>query len=387
MRKYHLVDFAAHFQKGFRNHIVPVTEVPHWVKSFSSFGCYATYFFYSDDILTYMSARCAASKATIAGYEGKVWAPFFPIDLDHADLNLALESARFLVSFFTDRWGIDSKGIQVYFSGSKGFHLMLDSRLFGRIAPSQNLPLVFDSMRRHFALELGESHRETIDLAIKDRVRLLRLPNTVHEKSGLYKVNITLDELQSFGPDDVLASARAARPLSLTDETGFLSCSPGQENLEASQFFRRIRRQAQRITRKPFAYRFRRPDDLGATTFPCAGAQRIWESHVEPGYRNNCAIRLASEFRLLGLTEEETRNKLFEWNETQAIDLPHSELLNVVRSAYQHPFPYRYSCRDELLRRFCPLRDYQACEAHLTRGSLGRNPHLGRKRGEPPKRA
>ncbi|HEY6363966.1 MAG TPA: hypothetical protein VI585_04155 [Candidatus Binatia bacterium] len=86
MRKFKLVDFAAQYQKGFRNHIVPIGEVPVLVKSFKRYGCYATYFFYSDEVLTYMSAQAEASAPTIAGYEGKVWAPFLPIDLDHPDL-------------------------------------------------------------------------------------------------------------------------------------------------------------------------------------------------------------------------------------------------------------------------------------------------------------
>jgi hypothetical protein len=75
--------------------ILSLTEVPALVASFDHYGCYATYFFYSDEVLTYMSAQ-----PTIAGYEGKVWAPFFPIDLDHPDLSVALEAARFLSTFF-----------------------------------------------------------------------------------------------------------------------------------------------------------------------------------------------------------------------------------------------------------------------------------------------
>jgi hypothetical protein len=115
------------------------------------------------------------------------------------------------------------------------------------------------------------------------------------------------------------------------------------------------------LTRKPFSYRFRRPADLAQLKFPCAAVQTIWESHIEPGYRNNCAIRLASELRLLGLNEDEANDKLFEWNERNSIELPSDELRNVVRSAYQRRFPYRFSCRDTILRRFCPLPDYESC--------------------------
>ncbi len=365
MRRFHLVDFAAHFQKGFRNHVVSIREVPRLVESFDRYGCYTTCFFYSDEILTYMSAHAVGSTPTIAGYEGRVWASRFPIDLDHPDLGVSLQSARFFLSFLIDGWRADPNAIQIYFSGSKGFHLMLDTRLFGRIVPSKSLPLVFASMRRHLAQELPKSLRETVDLGIKDRVRLLRLPNTIHEKSKLYKVMVLPEELKTFGPDQIRDLAREPRPLRLTDETGYISRVSVQENREASRLFKRLSRQVRRITRKPFAYRFHRPEDLTQIIFPCAGVQKIWESHVEPGFRNNCAIRLASELRLLGLTEEEAGMKLFEWNEKNSIDLPSHELQNVVRSAYQHRFPYRYSCRDEILRRFCPLPDYEACEARI----------------------
>jgi hypothetical protein len=134
-----------------------------------------------------------------------------------------------------------------------------------------------------------------------------------------------------------------------------------QENAAAAELFQQVRRQLRKLTRKPFAYRFRRPENLSDLTFPCAGLEAIWESHIEPGSRNNCVIRLASELRLLGLSEDEAQNKLFEWNEKNRIELPSDELLNVIRSAYQHRFPYRYSCRDSVRRSFCPLPNYQAC--------------------------
>lgn len=367
MRKFQLVDFAAHFQKGFRNHIVPISDVPALVESYDHYGCYSTYFFYSDEILTYMSAQGEQSFPSIASYDGKVWAPFFPIDLDHQELAAALAAARQLTTFFIEHWEIDQNAVQVYFSGSKGFHIMLDSRVFGRIMPSKNLPLIFDAMRRHFVQELPEQLRNTMDLAIKDRLRLLRLPNTVHEKSKLHKIILSLDELQDLSPEDIKSRASTPRPLTVTDETGLVANMKVEQNPAAAKFFARIRRQLNRIVRKPFRYRFRRPDDLGRIEFPCAGIQAIWQSHIEPGYRNNCAIRLASEFRLMGLTAEETNEKLLEWNVNNGIELPVDEIMSVVRSAYQHRFPYRYSCQDAILRRFCPLANYAACREFVSR--------------------
>jgi hypothetical protein len=221
-------------------------------------------------------------------------------------------------------------------------------------------------MRRHFAQELPETLRETMDLAIKDRLRLLRLPNTVHEKSKLYKIILSVDELRELSPDGIKSRASTTRPLALTDETGLVSNVEVEQNPAAAAFFTRIRRQLNRMVRKPFRYRFHRPGDLGRIEFPCAAIKAIWQSHIEPGYRNNCAIRLASEFRLLGLTADETVGKLLEWNERNAIGLPAEEVMSVVRSAYQHRFPYRYSCRDPILRRFCPLPNLPACREFVS---------------------
>ena len=364
MRKFHFVDFAAHFQKGFRNHIVSVAEVPALIDAFNRYGCFATYFLYSDEILSYMSAQ--ESTATIAGYEGKVWAPFLPIDIDHPDLPSSLKAARCLTSVFMEHWQIDPKALQIYFSGSKGFHLMLDTRLFGNVLPARNLPLIFDALRRHLAQHLPEHLRKTLDFTIRDRVRLLRLPNTIHEKSKLHKIILGQDEINRLSEEEIRDRAQKIQPLLLTDETGLISRVEIHENRQAEEFYERIRGQLKRLTRREFRYHFCRPLDPARIEFPCAAMRRIWESHIEPGYRNNCAIRLSSELRLLGLSEEEARGKLTEWNEKNRIELSSRELNNVTRSAYQHQFPYRYSCHDQVLRRFCPLADYESCQQYVT---------------------
>ena len=95
MSRYCLVDFAAHYQKGFRNHVVAISDVPELLERFNCFGCYSSYFFFSDELLTYMSAQTAALPS-VAGYPGKVWAPYLPLDLDHPDVLPALECARLL---------------------------------------------------------------------------------------------------------------------------------------------------------------------------------------------------------------------------------------------------------------------------------------------------
>jgi hypothetical protein len=369
MSKFHFVDFAARYQRGFRNHVIPIEEVPARIEHFKRYGCYSTYFLYSDDILTHMGATEAGHAPSVAGYTGKVWASRFPIDLDHADLNVALEVARWFLTFFLDVWVVDPSCIDVYFSGSKGFHLMLDTRVFGGIAPSKTLPLMFSAMRWHLAQRLPEAQREVMDLTIKDRVRLLRLPNTIHERSGLFKIILSVDEIRNAGSQEIRKLAQAIRPLPHTDETGLVSKGAARESGAARQFFLRIQRQMRRATRKPFEDRFRRRLESTDVKFACAGLQRIWEKNVGHGYRNNCAIRLASEFRLMGLSETETREKIFEWNQRNGIGLPDQEVDSVIHSAFQHRFPYRYGCMDPIRRMFCPFPNYAACERFISDSS------------------
>ena len=64
--------------------------------------------------------------------------------------------------------------------------------------------------------------------------------------------------------------------------------------------------------------------------FACEGLRATWQGYVEPGYCNNCAIRLASDLGLFGLSENEAKDKLFEWNERNGIKLPSDEVRNFV---------------------------------------------------------
>src|SRR5574341_576242 len=106
MKKHRFVDFAAHYQKGFRNHIVEIYEVPKFVKQYQAYDCFSTYFFYTDEIFAYMSTHAEAGHPSISGYRGKIWAPFFPIDVDAKEPAKALEATRILGGTLVKAWRI-----------------------------------------------------------------------------------------------------------------------------------------------------------------------------------------------------------------------------------------------------------------------------------------
>jgi hypothetical protein len=73
--------------------------------------------------------------------------------------------------------------------------------------------MIFDALCRHIAQQQSERLREVVDLSIKNRVRLWRLPNTVHEKSKLYKISLTHLDLKNLNADEIRESATTARPV------------------------------------------------------------------------------------------------------------------------------------------------------------------------------
>ena len=373
--RYRYVDFAAQKQDGFRNHVVTVDEVAGLVARHAAFECYASIFRFSDDVLLYLDEHRVAGRPSIAGYDGRVWAPFLPLDLDAhppAAVADALEVTRRMYRLLVERWQVPASAVHAYFSGSKGFHVLIDVRAFGRVAPAHDLHRVFSRVRLQVLRALPDTARLFFDLTIGDKVRLLRLPNTRHEGSGLYKVALEGAELLAGSVDEIRTLARAPRPLSRVAAAGLRPVQPVAAVPAMVELFQRARR-ALRRERGPHPYQ------LGAASTPpeealCAARLAMWQTRIAPGNRNNVAIRLASAFRLAGHPHDDTLSLLLEWNRRQGIDLPESEIRSVVQSAYARPYPYTYGCHDEVIRGFCPyVGRLDACADYR-----GQHPRSGR---------
>lgn len=357
-RRYRLVDFAAARQPGFRNHLVPASSVEALVERYGAYECYASVFFFPDDALLYAGEHRVDGRPSIAGYDGKVWAAFLPLDLDapHPEaLDQALDLARIVYRRLLDRWHLPPEGLHCYFSGAKGFHLLVDARVFGRVTPSGNLNRVFSRLRLEIRRFLPDDAGAMLDPAIADKVRLLRLPHTRHRKSGLYKVALSEEELFSLSAAEIRAVAARPRPSPRVVAGGLLPAARIEAVPEVEAVYGRALAAVRRM-RGPHPYRMAAPpgDALAAL---CAARRAMWDSPIAPGRRNNVAIRLASAFRLAGYAFGETRDLLLGLNQRQSAPLPAHEIDSVARSAYARPFPYAYGCHDELIRAFCPFVD------------------------------
>jgi hypothetical protein len=354
--RYRFVDFAAQGQPGFRNHVVAVDEVAALVAQHAAVECYASIFRFADDVLLYLAEHRVEGRPSIAGYDGRVWAPFLPLDIDaqppQAGPEEGLDVARRVYRLLVERWQTPAAAVHVYFSGAKGFHLLIDTRAFGRVSPAQDLHRVFSRLRLQIVRELPDTARPLFDLAIGDKVRLLRLPNTRHGGSGLYKIALTADELLTCSAVEIRGLARASRPLARVAAAGLLPTELVTAVPSLMSLFQRARR-ALRHERGPHPYTLGRPAGAPEDAL-CAARLAMWRNPIPRGSRNNVAIRLASAFRLAGYSRDDTTELVLGWNRRQPSGLPEREIRSVVQSAYARPFPYNYGCHDEVIRSFCP---------------------------------
>lgn len=120
----------------------------------------------------------------------KLWA-----DFDSADVKTAFEDAKVFYSRLKDS-GLEDNNIQISFSGNKGVGFIVS--LKEQITLEEVKSIVF---------ELSKG-LETFDTSMYDHQRIFRLLFTKHEKSGLYKIPITPDELIEANLDSIVENAR-----------------------------------------------------------------------------------------------------------------------------------------------------------------------------------
>jgi hypothetical protein len=185
-----------------RNHIVPIREALNERTGAAAVNSFITVFRFPAEYKAHVE-----ETGSVRGYAGPVYADFLPFDIDReGNLYAALQAARALAFTLEDLYDVRPDQLRVFFSGAKGFHLLVPTALFGDIEPSAALPAIFRGM----ALAIAEEAGETIDRVIYDQNRLFRLPDTRHT-SGLYKVELTPEEFRTCDTDQVRFLARNPR--------------------------------------------------------------------------------------------------------------------------------------------------------------------------------
>jgi hypothetical protein len=140
----------------------------------------------------------------------------------------------------------------------------------------------------------------TTDLKIYDNKRLFRMPNSIHPKTGLYKIPISYDELNTMKYSDLKQLAQSPRAEVKREYVVSQSA--------ASQYRNYINKFNTKIN-KP---KIDRPTKKLDYTPPCI--EYLLNTPIGEGQRNQSLAFLASFYHQNGHTEEETLAAIEVWN-------------------------------------------------------------------------
>lgn len=134
---------------------------------------------------------CSIQRFALRRYDQgeTVWMPLF-FDFD-GEREEALADALKLIGWLVDA-GLTASQVRVWFSGNRGFHVTVDPYALGSV-PSPDLHRVY-KLWAGWLVEFLEL--STLDLMIYSVRRVWRLPDSVHHKSGLFKVEISHAEMR-----------------------------------------------------------------------------------------------------------------------------------------------------------------------------------------------
>ena len=223
--------------------LVPANEFPNHIESTAGYSIYP----YPPTFPDWFKRN----NNSVSGYEGKTTMGWFPVDMEvkNSEGVYDPEAARIAMTGFADwlyqRFGVDRDANQYFFSGKKGFHMLVNARWFtGQPTFGFELGMCYKA-RRLLNLLLCEKTNESLevmeartleagnhygfDFNVYKPGQLLSVPNSVHPDSRLYKIKLSWDELS--GKDAAWIKQLAANKRLGSVKSAELSVCQRQEEL------------------------------------------------------------------------------------------------------------------------------------------------------------
>jgi len=135
--------------------------------------------------------------------------PFY-IDIDSSDISESIESAKTILKKIEDE-KIPPESVEIYCSGSKGFHFYFHQKLFSNGRPVKQLPYIYKRMAIYFYVPGLDTQ-----VYCGGRGNLFRIPD-VQRADGKYKVRILPQELEVMTPEMYSQLTSAPRNISFPE--------------------------------------------------------------------------------------------------------------------------------------------------------------------------
>jgi transcriptional regulator of met regulon len=241
---------------------------------------------------------------------------YFDFD-NKQDFEKVRSDAKTVIAYLKTVFRIQSDEIRIYFSGNKGVHIIVPAELIG-IEPDKHLNGIYRIIAEDVKSFIKN---KTLDLVIYDNKRLFRIPNSIHEATGLYKIAITYNELVNLSHEEIKQMAKQPRHIPFK--------KPKYSSFANTQYKRYVEKyiQAAANENKDIQYH-----GTLKVTPPCI--EYLIENGAENGNRNNSIAVLSSFYRNQGKSLNETTSLIEDWNNKNITPTKASELKKTVKSVY-----------------------------------------------------
>ena len=262
--------------------------------------------------------------------------PYLDFDIDEfteENWNKLVKEVKYVINYIELSMKIPPEELSLYFSGSKGFHLIIPCKSIG-IEPSKTLNNDFKLFAEGLAyISHGKNKtaakQSTLDLKIYDKKRLFRLPGSINSKSGLFKVSVSIEQLYKYNLKLMLRWASERRKQTVFVEPKFRAISKeGYNNilLAGKEYEDRPERKSRKEAYKPELKQGERLELL-----PCS--KQLLEAGAMKGTRNQSCFALSNSLFQCGYKINEVQEMLFSWNERCEEPLGQEEVLTTIQSA------------------------------------------------------
>jgi KaiC/GvpD/RAD55 family RecA-like ATPase len=262
-------------------------------------GCYRSLFTFDEGLKAHVE-----KTGSVSGYVGPHTSAALAWDFDGDDLELVRQEVVKFCLMLEAIMEIRLDAMHIAFSGSKGFHVLIPMAVIGDVQPSED----FSAIYRGVCLELAEGF-PLADSSIYEVRRIFRLLHSIHEKSGLYKIPLTFDELMGNDSDKI-------RELAKTDRQA--------EYLPISEISVMPQMRALWDNHQNKCRSIEKVNAPSTNLF--AGMNK--------GSRNSRAIQLAGLFMAKGFDESATNELMALWNTRNSPPMDEDELRHLVEGAF-----------------------------------------------------
>ena len=316
-----------------RNHFVDISQIKNNLKLFDG-DIYSTVYRYD------------SKDQNTANFIAPLYSDLDIDDIEH-NFNKIKQDLALVLRRLKTVFHLSDKDIELYFSGSKGFHILVSHVIFG-FEPSRDI----NKQYKKVAVDLKTyTVNKTVDTKIYDNKRLFRVPNTINHKTGLYKVPVTYEKIKEMKTyaelKEYASSPKSSRPYIY------------KYNVKAREAFdeliEKIDAEEKAKINTKLAKEFIQKREL----LPCV--QYILKNGCSKGQRNNTTVALANSLFQVGKDFDEVLEIITYWNATKNEDpLDQAEIRTTVMSAYNNAKQNRfYGCtifRDlDVCVKGCPI--------------------------------